>query len=128
HGVSCASGRGRRGVLQMVDRGRLLVGDPGGAAPFEPTPANLRYPQVGRLDMSPDWGGHTSFPILGVRIAEFAGNTRGGTRDFVLLVSESLKNECQEARQLSFLVDVTNESTPFPVSTFEVPEKPGDFC
>jgi hypothetical protein len=45
-----------------------------------------------------------------------------------VLVSESLKNECQEVRQLAFLVDVTNESTPFSVSTFQVPEKPGDFC
>jgi hypothetical protein len=126
--VYFAYGTGSKGVLQIVDRGRLLAGDPASATPLTPTPANLRYPQVGRLDMSPDWGGHTSFPILGVRVGEFGPNTRGATRDFVLLVSESLKNECQEVRQLAFLVDVTNESTPFPVSTFQVPEQPGDFC
>ena len=126
--VYFAYGTGSKGVLQIVDRAKLLAGDPASSAPLEPTPANLKYPQIGRLDMSPDWGGHTSFPILGMRVGEFGPNTRGVTRDFVLLVSESLKNECQEPRQLTFLVDVTNESTPFSVATFQVPEKPGDFC
>jgi hypothetical protein len=52
----------------------------------------------------------------------------GRTRDFVVLVSESLRNECQEIRQLAFMVDVTTERTPFPVATFEVPDASGDFC
>ena len=78
--------------------------------------------------MSPAWGGHTSFPILGVPIADRAGDAKGQVRDFVLLVSESLRNECQEFRQLTFLVDVTTEARPFSVSTFEVPASPGDFC
>ncbi len=39
------------------------------------------------------------------RVPEFAGNARGAVRDIVVLVSESLANECQEARQLTFLVD-----------------------
>jgi hypothetical protein len=34
------------------------------------TPDNLRRPQVGRLDLPPDRGGHTSFPILGVPVPE----------------------------------------------------------
>jgi hypothetical protein len=46
----------------------------------------------------------------------------------VLLVSESLRNECQEVRQLSFMVDVTTERTPYSVATFEVPDPTGDFC
>ncbi len=124
--VYFAYGTGARGVLQIVDRARLLAGDPGSPAPFAPTAANLRYPEVGRLDMAPDWGGHTSFPILGVTVSEFMANSKGVVRDFVLLVSESLRNECQETRQLSFLVDITTESKPFPVSTFQVPT--GDFC
>jgi len=49
-------------------------------------------------------------------------------RDLVVLVSESLRNECQEVRQLTFMVDVTDPSKPFSVSTFEVPESPGRFC
>jgi hypothetical protein len=126
--VYFAYGTGARGVLQIVDRARLLAGDPAAADRFAPTPANLLYPQVGRLDMAPDWGGHTSFPVLGVLVADFAPNPQGRERDFVLLVSESMKNECQEARQLTFLVDVTTESRPFPVSSFQVPAAPGDFC
>jgi len=124
--VYFAYGTGARGVLQIVDRARLLAGDPASPAPFAPTAANLRYPEVGRLDMAPDWGGHTSFPILGLTVGEFMANSKGVVRDFVLLVSESLRNECQETRQLSFLVDITTESKPFPVSTFQVPA--GDFC
>jgi hypothetical protein len=61
-------------------------------------------------------------------VADWASNTQGRLRDFVLLVSESIKNECQEIRQLSFMVDVTMEPRPWPVSTFEVPESSGRFC
>ena len=93
-----------------------------------PTPENLLYPQIGRLDMSPAWGGHTAFPILGISVPHWAPGVPGRTRDFVLLVSESLRNKCQEVRQLSFMVDVTTERTPFSVATFEVPDPTGDFC
>ena len=74
-----------------------------------PPSRTCSIPQIGRLDMSPAWGGHTSFPVLGVRVPHWAPGMPGRTRDFVLLVSESLRNECQEFRQLSFMVDVTTE-------------------
>jgi hypothetical protein len=128
HRVYFAYGTGADGALQIVDRERLLAGDPRAADRFAPTRENLLYPQVGYLPMAPAWGGHTSFPVLGVPIGDWTRNAYGGTRDFVVLVSESLKNECQEIRQLTFLVDVTTEDKPFSVSTFEVPETPGDFC
>ena len=126
--VYFAYGTGAAGALQLVDRDRLLAGEPGAADRFAPTRENLLYPQIGRLDMSPAWGGHTSYPILGLPIADWAGSSLGKTRDYVLLVSESLRNECLEFRQLSFMVDVTDESRPFSVSTFQVPANPGDFC
>ena len=126
--VYIAYGTGARGVLQIVDRDKLVKGDPPAADPFAPTVENLLYPQVGRLDLSPDWGGHTAFPVLGIRVPEWAANATGRVRDVVVLVSESLRNECQEVRQLSFLVDVTDASRPFSVSTFQVPESPGRFC
>ena len=126
--VYFAYGTGAKGVLQIVDRDKLLAGDPQAADRFAPTPANLLYPQIGRLDMSPAWGGHTSFPILGIAVPHWAPGVPGRTRDFVLLVSEALRNECQEIRQLSFMVDVTTERTPFSVATFEVPDPTGDFC
>lgn len=126
--VYFAYGTGADGALQIVDRGRLLEGDPRAADRFAATRENLLYPQVGYLAMSPAWGGHTSFPVLGLPVSGWGAATPGATRDFVVLVSESLRNECLEARQLTFMVDVTNEATPFSVSTFEVPEQPGDFC
>ena len=126
--VYFAYGTGAKGILQIVDRAKLLQGNPQVADRFAPTPGNLVYPQVGRLDMAPDWGGHTAFPVLGLAVADWAGNSTGRVRDVVVLVSESLRNECREVRQLTFLVDVTDPSKPFSVSTFEVPETPGDFC
>ena len=126
--VYFAYGTGAKGIIQIVDREKLLAGDPQAADRFAPTPANLLYPQIGRLDMSPAWGGHTSFPILGITVPHWASGVPGRTRDFVLVVSESLRNECQEIRQLSFMVDVTTERIPFSVATFEVPDPTGDFC
>jgi hypothetical protein len=38
-------GTGRYGVVQIVDRKKLLEG------PKEPTDANLRYPVIGQFDM-----------------------------------------------------------------------------
>jgi hypothetical protein len=66
--------------------------------------------------------------VLGVPVPHWSPGVPGRTRDFVLLVSESLRNECQEVRQLSFMVDVTTERIPYSVATFEVPDPTGDFC
>jgi hypothetical protein len=29
---------------------------------------------------------------------------------------------------MAYIVDITNEKTPFPIASFQVPETPGDFC
>jgi hypothetical protein len=115
-------GTNKSGILQIVDRQKLLTG------PAEPTPENLLFPQVGRLDMPPTVGAHTTFPILKMDIAEFARDNDGRVRDFVAIVDESLINECQEARQMLWMVDVTTESKPFGVSNWTVPEASGNFC
>ena len=57
-------------------------------------------------------------------LAEICENVR----DFVVLVSEAIANECREFRQGSFLIDITTETRPFGVATFEVPESLGKFC
>jgi hypothetical protein len=108
--------------MQIVDREKLLKG------PAEPTDANLRQPQVGRLDLPPLIGAHTTFPMLGMEVAEFAKDKVGAKRDIVLIVNESLVNECQEARQMVWLADITAESTPMIVSSWTVPEASGNFC
>jgi hypothetical protein len=120
--VYFAYGTSADGVLQIVDRQKLLTG------PKAPAAANLDAPEISRLYMSPNWGGHTAFPVLGVPIADWAPNTRERVRDFVVLVSEAIANECRESRHASFLVDITTVTRPFSVATFQVPESKGGFC
>jgi hypothetical protein len=115
-------GTNKGGVLQIVDREKLLNG------PKEPTLENLRYPVVGQVDMLPFNGAHTVFPMLKMPIAAFAKDKDGKVRDFVMIVNEQILNECQEARQIVFFVDVTIESRPMVVSNFSVPEASGNFC
>jgi hypothetical protein len=115
-------GTNKDGMVQIVDRQKLLTG------PAEPTPANLVYPEVGRLLLPPNVGAHTAFPLLKMNVAEFARDGQGTTRDFVAAVDESLVNECQEARQMLWIADITTEARPFGVSSFTVPEASGNFC
>ncbi|HUH83882.1 MAG TPA: hypothetical protein VLX85_04695 [Stellaceae bacterium] len=114
-------GTDKSGILQIVDREKLLKG------PKEPTPENLLYPQVGRLDLSAFNGAHTAFPVLGVPIAEFR-HDKASTRDFVVITDEAIQNECLEPRQQVWFVDVTTESRPMVVSGWTVPEESGNFC
>jgi hypothetical protein len=111
------------GILQIVDRDKLLNG------PKDPTPENLLYPQIARLDLPAFNGAHTTFPVLGVEVPAFAKDEKGKRRDFVVIVNESTRNECtQEARQLVFVVDVSDETRPFPVANYTVQEADGAFC
>src|SRR6267378_758099 len=115
-------GTNKDGILQIVDRAKLLSG------PREPTPENLLAPQVGRFNLSSMNGAHTTLPVIGIEMAEFAKDRGGNRRDFVVVVNESLVNECLEPRQMAFIVDVTDEKQPVGVSTFNVPEASGNFC
>ena len=110
------------GILQIVDREKLLNG------PKEPTDENLLYPQVARLDLPPEAGAHTAFPLLGVEISEFSKNKSGRVRDFVMISGEAMANECLDSRQMVRIVDITTESRPIGVSTWTVPEASGNFC
>jgi hypothetical protein len=115
-------GTNKGGILQIVDRAKLLNG------PMEPTPENLRYPEIGRLELSPIVGAHTTFPMPKMPIAEFAHDKFGGTRDIVMIVDESLVNECQEPRQMVWFADVTIETRPMVVSNWTAEEASGHFC
>jgi hypothetical protein len=132
HGpISLGAGRNRvyfaygpdsNGVLQIVDRSKLLSGA------GEPTPVNLLAPQVGRLDLSPLYGAHTSFPLPAMSIPAMHGDRAGATRDFVMLVGETTKSDCQTPRQMVLFVDVTIEDHPVVVSSYTVPDEDGRFC
>jgi hypothetical protein len=115
-------GVNKNGVLQIVDREKLLNG------PKEPTDENLLYPQVGRLDLQPTNGAHTTLPLLRMPLPEFAKDAQGAVGDFVMIVNEQIVNECRETRQRVWIADVTAEAKPFNVSNFNVPEASGKFC
>ena len=121
-------GTSNNGVVQILDRDRLLNGDPNAAAPLEASPAALAFPEVGRIDLPSYWGAHTAMPLLGVEVPDYAGNRDHATRDFLFVVSESVANRCQETRHVSLMLDITDEAHPLPIGTFQVPEASGDFC
>ena len=110
-----AWGVGDDGVMQILDRKKLLPSSLGGtwngANPDTPTEAELLAPQVGILYMSPDQGGHTSLPVFGLAPASYGKFTEFKKRDIVLLASESTSNVCDEAPHWSFVVDVTVENS-----------------
>jgi len=138
-------GTGANGIVQIVDREKLLKG------PKEPTEGNLIYPQVARLDLPPDMGAHTAFPLLGMELPEFikqklrpgtaaaagvdhdhdgapAADRTQSRRDFVAAVGETTANECLENRQMVRIIDITTESRPGGVASWTVPEASGNFC
>ncbi len=115
-------GTNEGGILAIVDREKLLTG------PKEPTDENLRFPEVSEFALSSLNGAHTVFPVLGVEIAEFKRDKIGKVRNFVVITDEQILNECQEARQMVWFVDVTIEKRPVSVATYGASEQPGDFC
>jgi hypothetical protein len=119
--VYAAWGVGDDGVLQILDRKKLLPPLSGGrggtwvpANPDSadaPTEQELMDPLAGILYMSPDQGGHTSMPVFGLKPPSYQAFTEFQTRDIVLLASESTADLCDEAPHWSFIVDVTVENS-----------------
>jgi len=115
-------GTARHGVIQIVDRDKLLNGA------REPTQENLLYPQVARVTTPPYWGAHTTLPVLGIDAPELNLFTNPKHRDVLVVVNESTSNECREGRQMVYVMDITSETTPYNISNFHVPESPGGYC
>jgi hypothetical protein len=78
--------------------------------------------------MNPLIGAHTTFPMLGVPIENYAKHSVGQTRDFLMVVNESTANECQEGKQHVWFADITDETKPMFVSNYDVKESEGDYC
>lgn len=108
-----AYGVGDDGVLQVLDRKKLLPFPYGtwSGDPDDPTNAQLESAQTSIFYMSPDQGGHSSFPVFGLAPKSYNNFTEFKTRDIVLLASESTADLCQEAPHWSFIVDVTVENS-----------------
>jgi hypothetical protein len=110
------------GIMQILDREKLLSG------PKEPTEANLLYPQIARLDLSPLNGAHTAFPLLNIPVKEFAPYRVGKMRNFVVVPNEETANECTGNAEMVWFVDITMEKNPVVASTFQVTEETEHFC
>ncbi len=139
--VYFAYGTGSTGVMQIVDRTKLLPSPWGtgvkcgsAASSQLPTPCtDFRTAELGRWIMNPDNGAHTSFPIGKIPIQDFitdTGNTDLGTpRDIVFVTSEATANYCAgQVRHLSFTVDATDEGRPQSIATYQVSAASGRFC
>src|SRR5207253_5602982 len=117
--VYFAYGTGSNGVMQVVDRTKLLpppwgTGVPCGSAASSLTPpacnaasGDFKTAEIGRLVMNPDNGAHTSFPIGRITVPDFVTDTGNDdantTRDIVVVVSEATAHFCSEFRHLTFL-------------------------
>ena len=113
-------GVGSNGVIQIVDRKKLLYGNPN----------DVLSPQISYWTLTPsspgDQGGHTAFPIYKKH------------QDLLLVTSEEGANECTNPDgtaspdHIAWLYDITNEKKPTQLSTLTVPRNPGgnagDFC
>src|SRR5438270_10786638 len=96
--------------------------------PKEPSEENLRYPVISWVDLPADMGAHNVYPMLGMQLSEFAKQKNGKTKDFLTLIGETTPNECQEARQMVRIFDITTETMPVGVSSWTVPDDSGNFC
>lgn len=124
--VYFSSGDGANGVVEIVDRDKLLHG------PTEPSDQNLRDPVIGRIDLPPDAGVAMSFPLLKMQLPEFAKQKDGLTKDFLAVIGQQHNDpatwQCHDSRQMLRIFDITTESKPVGVSTWTVPEASGNFC
>jgi hypothetical protein len=112
--IYAAWGVGDDGVLQIIDRKKLLPAAYGGTwvgDPDSPTKDDLLAAQTGFFLMSPDQGGHTSMPIFGMAPPSYQSYSEFKTRDIVILTSEATSNKCQEPPHWAFTVDVTVENS-----------------
>jgi hypothetical protein len=133
-------GTGSNGVLQIVDRLKLLDPAANGCPTSpnfrtNPTEADLLCPQLGRLNTSPTMGAHTTFPLLRQPVPSLAAQQQNSVRDFVMLINEagggSAAGICTGNRQNIYTIDVTipgNEAIPMGIANYQVPEESGDFC
>ena len=89
--VYFAYGFVREGVVQIVDREKLLKG------PAEPTEANLLYPQISRMDLPPSVGAHNVFPLLQMSIGDFAKEAER-VRDMLVIIDEAVSGGVRRRR------------------------------
>jgi len=124
--VYFAFGTGSNGVMQVVDRNKLLpppwgTGITCGSAassltapPCNAATGDFKSAEIGRLIMNPDNGAHTSFPLGRLTVPDFVTDTGNDgantTRDVVVVTSEATAHFCSSFRHLTFLTDVSDRA------------------
>jgi len=126
--VYFAYGTGDNGVMQIVDRIKLLPPPFGTGLACGSACTDFSTAEIGRWIMNPINGAHTSFPLGKFAISDWALNEEGTVRDFVAVTSEETDNQCTGPRHLTYFVDVTNEGRPQSQANFQVRESAGEFC
>lgn len=154
--VLCGIGPGSTGVMQILDRTKLLNGcsaaptadyTPSATCADDPThnggpsQADLLYPQIGYIAQPPYIGSHSEFPIFNMPIPQVQSNftttpltSVAGPQSWDVVINTSEAGgppSCGTGEQYmhnSTLVDITNEQTPWPIATLNVPQFPGNFC
>lgn len=150
--VICSYGVGENGVIQILDRTKLLTGcttNPNASADCADTPtqstgpsqADLLYPQIGYVAEPPYIGAHNDTPQFNVPIPEDQANYTTtplsktlGPQSWDIAISTSEANgppDCGTSDMYDHnatLLDITNEQTPWPIATLNVPQQPGNFC
>ena len=122
-------------MVSILDRQKLLTAFKN---PLKPTDEEILAPMVGYSVMSPDQGAHTVIPYFGVPVPGFQGHTELRKRDLLLVSSEAGRaDNCgqnfpeehgRRAPHLAFMLDITHEPAPWPLSTLRVQETQGDYC
>lgn len=130
-------------AMLSPDRKRVYVGGGGGSAvldreklignpsdwPIPPTPANLLAPQLGRTSMmQPQWNAHTNYVLKDVAVPDFQVDKVGKVHDFLVVVSEAGGWKCDGHRDMTFILDITDPTKPWPVANHQVLESSGNFC
>src|SRR5215469_10925788 len=142
--VYFAYGTGSNGDMQITDRTKLLpppfgLGVKCGSISSTLTPpacTDFHTAVLGDLEMNPDNGAHTSFPLGKLVVPDFVtdtgndeiNNVDNTVRDIVVITSEATAHFCSEFRHLTFLADVTTEGRPQSIATAQVPASEGRFC
>jgi hypothetical protein len=131
------------GVIQILDRSKVVNGcltsGPAGSNPEasvhcakSPTQADLLWPQISWVTMNPENGGHSSMPIFNVPIPEEQSNYLDGSpqsKSLLFVSSEGTANNCYgQAPHEAWILDISSETTPWPIATLSVPQFPGNFC
>jgi hypothetical protein len=136
-------GVGSDGIVQINDLTKVLPPPYGTGKyvdPFKPSDSELLQGQIGVIYMPGAEGGHSTVPIYGIPLKQYANFANNNVRDILAVSSEETDNRCQGSPHLLYLLDITStigqggstsaEQHPWPISTVTVDDFSGrpNFC